>query len=359
VLFIHPEATGANFYKIFVPFWVLKQTNVVNTALSGWSKYNPIKRLRTDERFPIRSTQILWADTIVFPFTNQPLKEFYEAVKTINPNCRIVFHVDFDFLDMPQGHPLKDAFDDKSTVYALENAVYSDCAVVTNPLLATRLMTKAMELGYELNRERLAVQLLCYDDDVFMRNTSVNMDKSDLFNLVVLAGDNQILDVKATMPLIKEAKKKHGKSLKITFFGMNKNKEDFQKLVKGLEYVPEKAVPVWDYYATLNSLKADLVLIPNDGTEWSQRSHDYKRFVDCSMLNLPVITSNNAPFNVVMKDNETGFLYDTDAGFMKVLDTCIGDKNKLQEVGAAANSVVEQNFFYAQDKLQRLINLLG
>lgn len=360
VLFISPEATGGNYYRMIVPYWVLKKTGVVNTAITGWSKYNPAKRFRNEEKTPIRSKQILWADTIVFPFTNQPLKDFFEVCRTLNPNARLVYHVDFDFLEMPEKHPLKDAFTNKAVNDIIDNIVSADTTVVSNNLLATFLITKLQELGHEVDRSKFAVQILCYDDEVFLQNVDKPTDKDpEHFNLMVLAGDNQISDIKSVIDLLKEAKAKHGKTLKITFFGANKNKEGFSSMVKGLEYIPEKAVPIWNYYKKLAEINPDAVIIPSDQTEWTIRSHDYKRFIDCSILDFPTICPNCAPLNVIIKHGENGYLYNNRDEFHTVLDGLISDKALANTVGIAANDTAMQNFFYNKDKLQRLINLLG
>ena len=359
ILFVNPEATGGNWYKMIVPFTILKNTSVVNTAISGWEKYNPIKRFRNEDKSPLNSVQIIWADTMVLPFTNQPLSEFIDMAKTINPNVIVVYHIDFDFLDLPATHPLKDAFTlDKNNVI-IANIKAADKVVVTNSKLATHLITRLQEMGHEISRDKFGVQLLCYDEDLFLDGVRFKPSKDDTFTLCVLAGDNQWSDIEAAIPMLIEAKKKHKNNLKIVFFGINKNKNGWTKLVKGLEYIPEGAEPIWKYYQTLADINPHLVLIPSDKSDFTLRSADYKRFIDCAMLGYPVITPKTNPYDVLIKHGENGFVYENDQEFASILDTLIDNPKDAEIVGGAAKVYVEDNFSYNRDKLQRLINLLG
>lgn len=359
VLFVSPEATGANFYKMIVPYAILQNTSIVRTAITGWSKYNPIKRFRSDDKSPINSVQIVWSDTIVLPFTNQPIGDFVDMAKTINPNTMIVMHIDFDFIDLPKTHPLKDAFSLDKTTAIINNIKKVDKVIVTNNKLATYLITRLQEMGHDISRDKFGVQLLCYDEDLFLEGVNQKATKDDTFTVCVLAGDNQWSDIESCVPALIKAKKKYKNNLKILFFGINKNKEGWGKIVKGLEYTPEGAVPIWKYYHKLAELNPHLVLVPSDKSDYTLRSSDYKRFIDCAILGIPVITPKANPYDVLIKDKENGFLYDTDEDFCNILDTLIADPKLAIEAGGTAKVYAEDNLSYNRDKIQRLINLLG
>ena len=156
ILFVNPEATGGNFYKMLLPYAVLKNTQVIATPLTGWDKYNPIKRFRNEDKRPIGSVQVVWADSIVFPFTNQPLHEFMEMVRTINPNAIFIYHIDFDFINLPKNHPLKDAFPREKIDVVIKNMMSADKVVVTNGKLAAHLITSLQEMGNEISRDKFS-----------------------------------------------------------------------------------------------------------------------------------------------------------------------------------------------------------
>ena len=359
VLFVNPEATGGNFYKMMLPYAVLRNTQIVSTAMTGWNKYNPVKRFRTEDKAPLHSIQIVWSDTIVLPFTNQPVHEFVEMAKTINPNTIVIMHVDFDFIDLPKTHPLKDAFGVDKVDVIINNIKACDKIIVSNAKLASHLIARLQEKGHEISRDKFGVQLLCADEELMLDGVRLKPSKDDVFTLCVLAGDNQWNDIEACIPALLEVKKKHKNNLKIVFFGINKNKEGWGKLVKGLEYIPEGAVPIWKYYAKLADINPHAVLVPSDCSEYTQRSTDYKRFIDCALLGLPIITPKTNPFDVLLKHNETGYLYQNDSELKTILDDLIANPKQPQQVGGSAKVYVEDHLSYNRDKIQRLINLLG
>lgn len=366
ILYINPEATGANFYKLFVPCELLARTDVVCTAMGGWQKYNPVKRFRSEDQKPLDSWKIRWADIIVIPFTNQDMSQFMQFAKAIKESMggqqlRIVFHLDFDFTSIPKNHPLKDAFGEKEIDNIYKNIFFADKVVVTNGALASHVISTIRETGQEVDREKFGVQTLSYDPMLFLDRSELTQKErdSDYFNLVVLAGDNQLDDINAVIPLLLEAKKKYGKVLKIIFFGVNKNKEQFSKMVKGLEYIPHGAVPIWKYYSTLSELNPDLVLIPSDLSEYSTRSNDYKRFIDCGILGIPVITANVNPYDKIITHGENGFVYDTPESFDESLAILMSNRDASKEVGQQAKEFCEDNFEFNQQKLQKLLELMA
>lgn len=360
VLFVNPETTGANLYKMLLPYVVLKGTGVVHTAITGVERYNPTKRFRSDSRKPVNSLQVLWSDTIVIPFTNQDITEFMEMARTVNPNTKIVIHVDFDFIDLPQQHPLKDAFSQDKIDNVVKNILFADKVVVSNPALARHLLNRLPEMGHEIDRDKLGVQLLCVDPELMLDGVNLPKNKNnELFTLCVLAGDNHLADMKAAIPLLLEAKKKNRNTLKIVFFGVNKNKEPFPKMVKGLEYVPEGAVPIWKYYERLAEINPNAVFIPSDESEFSQRSNGYKRWLDASMLEIPVISPKTLPLEPLVKQNENGWLYSSEVEFHAIINNLIKHPEMCVSAGKAAKMMVDENFSYTNDKLQRLINLIG
>lgn len=358
ILYVSCETSGANFYRILNPYNALPNTSVVSTALTYWMRYNPQKRFSIPEEHPaLTEKQLIWANTIVIPFITQPISEFVQEAKMINPEVIICYHVELDFINIPDKNPIKTFFSDEVQKTIIDNITIADKVIVTTPLLATYLLTYMQEVGIELDKKKLSVQLLLADSPLFLENVDMMPKDKAVFTLTVLATNWQMNDIDAVLPMLKNAKKKHGKALKIVFFGINKNADGFDKKMKGLEYIPEKPVPIWEYYKKLNEINSNAVLIPSDASEWTQRSADYKRFIDSSILKTPIITKNVAPYNLVATQNETSFLYDTEEQFLSLLDKLIADPAKAEAVGISANTLIIQNFSFTNDKLQKLIDL--
>ena len=95
----------------------------------------------------LTTKEVLWANFIVFPFTTDDLSKpygLYEAIRELNPNCKIVFFVDFNYYNLPLEHPHKGLFDFPVSVDATErNILYSDLCLTTNIMLRNFLLKKS------------------------------------------------------------------------------------------------------------------------------------------------------------------------------------------------------------------------
>ena len=71
ILFVNPELTGNDFFKLIMPAWKLKQTEgVIATAFTSVLRYNPTKKYKNLDDYYISGRHIAWANSIVFPFSN-------------------------------------------------------------------------------------------------------------------------------------------------------------------------------------------------------------------------------------------------------------------------------------------------
>ena len=142
ILFVAPQLTSKHLYKFILPFFSFYNENVY-TAITSLEKYNPYEQI---VRLDVNLTQkeILWANFIVFPFTTMDLsKEYglYQAIREVNPHCKIVFFVDFNFYNLPDEHPHKELFGMQGIIETTErNILYSDLCLTTNILLRSYLL---------------------------------------------------------------------------------------------------------------------------------------------------------------------------------------------------------------------------
>lgn len=149
ILFVAPQLTSKHLYKFILPFFSFYNENV-HTAITGLEKYNPfeqIVRLNTT----LNQQEILWANFIVFPFTTMDLSKqygLYEAIREVNPNCKIVFFIDFNFYNVPSDHPHKELFDFPNIIDSTErNILYSDICLTSNIQLRNYMIKKFTELS--------------------------------------------------------------------------------------------------------------------------------------------------------------------------------------------------------------------
>ena len=120
------------------------------TAITSLGKYNPFEQIVGLGEGVLYNYQITWADFIVFPFTTDDLSKdnyWYQAIREIKPSCKIVFSVDYDFYNLPDGHKMKELFSHPQMVKNVEkNMLFADLVFTTNYHLSEFLVHRVNHL---------------------------------------------------------------------------------------------------------------------------------------------------------------------------------------------------------------------
>ncbi len=153
ILFISPQLSGQHLYKFILPYIVLYEQNLWNSAFTSLTKYSSDKQVEIKDSL-IRSHEIMWADYVVIPFTTQNLAtsagdgfSLYQQIRDINPEVKIIYHVDYNYYLLPTSHPYHSKFQDRQAIKSVEdNIFYADTVVVTNFLLQQYLHDVFKEL---------------------------------------------------------------------------------------------------------------------------------------------------------------------------------------------------------------------
>jgi len=187
ILFLEPQLTSSHLYKFILPFFCFYNEKVY-TAITGLSRYDPYKQIVGIDN-KISESEIIWADFIVIPFTTMDLsKEYglYQAIKEVNPACKIVFFVDFNFYELPENHPHKELFDFKNSIDSVEkNILYSDLCLCSNVNLRTYLINKFTKLANSKykNIEDIPVLFGAFpyliDEEIVLQNVEFDSHKPE------------------------------------------------------------------------------------------------------------------------------------------------------------------------------------
>lgn len=187
ILFVAPQLTSKHLYNFILPFFSFYNENIF-TAITGLSKFNPFEQIaRINQEYFPKSNEIAWADFVVIPFTTQDLtKEYglYEAIREVNPNAQIVFYVDFDYYELPDGHPYKELFEFKDIVKQTEmNILKCDLCLTTNLELHKFLVDKFNKLAETTYKdvEEIPVNFACVgcyiDPEIVLQNVDFDIEK--------------------------------------------------------------------------------------------------------------------------------------------------------------------------------------
>lgn len=189
ILFVNPQLSGKCLYKIILPFFSIFNEKVA-TAISGISKYDYEGQILGGDEINISEEMIDWSDFIVFPFTTQPLvSEFYDKIRSIKPDVKIIFLIDFNFYVLSDLHPYKHIFDEPTALSATEDNIwFADICLTSNPEL-THFMVNKFRDDLSKNKYSEHVSYLSFasmpymiDTEIILKNIEFDPMKPVLFN---------------------------------------------------------------------------------------------------------------------------------------------------------------------------------
>src|ERR1035437_4649779 len=118
---------------------------------------------------------------------------------------------------------------------------------------------------------------------------------------------------------------------------------------------PKEKTPLGSPFGILNFFKAlynanlDAVFIPIRKNVFNETSDNYNRFLEAALFNCPVITLDTYPYNTVIKDKETGFLFTKKADLLLLIEAFVSKPEVLMLAGKKAHEVVENNFGFNEN----------
>lgn len=279
ILFICPDLSGGNIYKMILPYLHLAETGVIATAMLGLHKFNPVERYKHREEVAILPREMYWANTVVFPFTAISLHESFRHIRQFNPHANLVLHVDFDFTSLPVGHLYEGIFNDPRILNQIyHNLKLADTVIVANNLLGKTIIKRMREQGIEIDprkfqtmvlstspkylfdvegadrdklykveyrvvekvkteTEELGIELDVPEEEDFFKDDDLPpieepfyiRRRNKEFTLGLIISDTQVPDLESVLPDLVEISKKYKEALKIVLIGANIKNPAFKK----------------------------------------------------------------------------------------------------------------------------------
>lgn len=372
VLFINPQLSGRHFYKFILPSIVMYEYNVWSTALTSIDKYKPNKEYE-HVKIPLTSREILWADYIVFPFTNIDMKDVYEDIRNINPGINIIFSVDFNYYKMTKLHPLYEKFSSEESIRSIEdNIFYSDISFVSNPNLSEFLVDKFQN---ELNKGRYKDEVsntqistfpYLLDDKIIMENIELELpelskEEKEPLRVGIVATNYTWEDLNSYKDLLKEVQEKMGKKIKFFMIGFDgtDHKSGRSCFPKGFKIEQIKPCTIIHYFKELRNLQLDLLFIPLRKNEFNLTSENYNKFLEAGLFKVPVMVSDVFPYNEIVKNGQSGVILTKKKEFIERLEFFEKNRDELKRMGKEAHQVVMDNFVYHKDHLLKVDELFS
>lgn len=147
ILTLTCQLSAKDFYTKILPFAGLYGKNNTLTAMINLDKYDPEDQLTDLNVFYKKIEELIWADFIIVPFTIRPLSELFKKIKQINPKCKLIFWVDYNFYELPEADPFKKHFTPETIQIIEKNIWSSDICRVSQNNLHSYLANKLNQLA--------------------------------------------------------------------------------------------------------------------------------------------------------------------------------------------------------------------
>jgi len=295
ILWITPQLTGRQLYKSILPYLILDDDSVF-TAMNGIEKHNPELQLLEIDVY-LDSKQLLWADTLVIPFTAQPLTELYESIRNINPSIKIIYSVDFNYDLISQAHPYAPLFRKKQVKEAIEeNMFFADTVLVSNKQLAEYLKHKLSELGNSKYKKPSKVKVGCAPflmDEAIVRGNFDHepveqVPKNGKLRIGVVATNVYAEDINSYVKVFKQINQEFKDKVQLVLFGYD-GKSGNKNSLEGVDFEFHKPTSIIHYFKKLHSLNLDLMLIPLKESLFNNTSENYNKWLESSIFGIPIL----------------------------------------------------------------------
>ncbi len=313
ILFVTPTLTGENFYRIIMPFITLPDHAKVETAITGIESHNPSQLYEKKITHGLRSHRILWADTIVFPFTTQPLKETYEHIRSLNPQAKIIYNLDYNVFHLPAKDPLNLEINSDKLSDIDDNILFADLTLVDNTHLQEYLVQKHFSDSSKYAHAPETpgdIQVLPFlGNPVAMYNQREAVRNGpQTIRIGITVCESQYEQLEKFSKTLGGLEKLFPGKTEIIIIGGYKDDERFSKATKDFAFIHVPPCALDKYYNTLLESGIDIFLYLSKDTFFHKTSDDLKRIIDLNLLGIPVIINKYSPCSSYIANGQNGFV---------------------------------------------------
>lgn len=348
VLFVSPKPTGKDNYRYLLPYIIMNEYDIWETAITNIQAFDKDRPFAVNSA--LNSKMILWADVIVIPFTTQELLPIYKTIRRINPECLIVFNIDFNFYLLKKTHAYYDIFKNEDIITSVEDNIrYSDITLTINENL-TKFIFEKFD-GYDTGKYQDVENIwkimtfpMFIDVDVVMYNVELknpNKKEDTKFRIGIVATENYAEDIASFSEQINQTNELFGDKIQWVVIGFNGdyNGHNCMPNHEKVEFI--KPCTIVHYYKTLRNANLDCAFIPLIDNKYNQTSEGYNKLLEFWMLQIPVISSNVYPYNAIIEHEKNGFLLHKKDDLKTHIQTIVENSTKKNEVQRYA-----YNYFY-------------
>lgn len=367
LLFIAPCLNGSGYYRAILPTLELNQMTSHCAIITEIPKWDFTKRL-LDYVQPVDKRLIEWADYVIFPSTEVDISYLIQGWKTQNKAIQFVMDLDQNIHALPRQHPefLKINSADKKQL--LKNISLMDLLTGASEglldyyenLIEKYHPSSGVMTGYLPN----LVSLHGYEE-----LSPLEKNESSTIRIGIIGSSMSHYDSQILLPVLMQINQVYEKKIVLVLFGCNEqffdsaidkkdlkrleNLKSLKSLKKSMKIVYQKSVRFLAYFEKLNELALDIALMPTYKIPFNTHGKSFIKYLELSVLSIPVIASNHSPYSEVIEQGETGFLVNTPKEWIDTISLLINDTALRNNVGKNAMKQAWSKYSYTRENLKR------
>lgn len=178
------------------------------------------------------------------------------------------------------------------------------------------------------------------------------------FVIGILCNGFNYTDIKAYNSQFKQINKEFKKSVTLMFIGYSAEHDTVNSL-EGVIFKFTKSVSIAHFYKHTKALNINLLFIPLVRNRYNEMSENYNKWLEATMLGIPVITLNMFPYGRAITNNFTGLLFNTENDFFdRFKEVFVNDIAVLEYVAKNAQNVADMHFSYSAENVVELNNAI-
>lgn len=377
ILFVNVQHNGRNFYRYIQPYIDILEFGLAKVAMNRFIEYR-VNREYAETDWSLDDRYIYWATTIVFPFTPKPLNETFARIRQINPDCKIIYYIDFNFYKLPKEHVLSSYFKSNDIKTIEDNIFQADQINFTNINLGKEICdvfldgkTKNKYSDYNIEEFKdkfhwhpiMISPEIAYENIQNIPEDKKQTDSEKLFKIGIIGTNYHFNDIKNYAKSLLHVQKEIGKD-KVKFYLIGFDGYSFDKKSKCFEdefeyeYVNPCTMVHW--HKLLIDLNLDLFFIPLKKTIFNSSGEDLNKFMEFTAVNVPVLAPDMVPYSDLFNYQDMMFVY-SDANDLKSKMISIinmEDKTEMEKKVLKANEYLKGYHILTAKNINKLSSIV-
>lgn len=355
VLYVAPCINGTGFYRMIVPMLELNKTDTHAAIISTIHKWSFAKQF-DDYDNPIDTKLIAWADYVVLPAMFSDVGYIIKSLRKINNELQFVMDLDCNYHAFPKEHPNFKKYTNHRQQVLLQNIVQMNLLIG-----ASQGLLAAYEVLIERHHPQSKVELAYHPNLIsnfgFQEVPTIKRNEGDKLRIGIIGNYGNYYDTLSIKETLIKLKEKYKDQIELVFFGWDGKLSSGEQAFKELEFTFEKSVSFLDYYAKLNDLLFDLVLLPSMKTPFNTKGKSFIKYLELSAFAIPVVASASKVYQEVIEDKEDGMLATSTEEWLSKMEQLIEDAPYRRAIGKAAFKNAWRNYSYTSENTQNLSEL--